>query len=285
MTFSDVMVEQYEPIKEVAQDSFPEDLATLLAYIDIGDPAASAVMAAEALESIIAHFRLPLARQAKKFNGVRCLGQDDFTQTGIEGVFDAITRADTSYSPSQFRSYAALRVHSAMFEQSAQAGGLVNLNEGALKKIIAVSKIDQEVALQPEGGKTAMDIANEDGNMGWRLYCFYKSVKNLIYPLSYEAHVTESMTEISAAWSDGLPDTMSIDPAEIYENKETIKLLAGAINLLDDRDKIVVTMYYIQSMTLASIGEVLGVTESRICQIMGRARIRLRASLEELGVV
>jgi RNA polymerase sigma factor FliA len=57
-------------------------------------------------------------------------------------------------------------------------------------------------------------------------------------------------------------------------------LLAGAINTLPEREKIVVTLYYYEGLTLAEIGQVLGVTESRICQIHGQILRKLRQELD-----
>ena len=57
------------------------------------------------------------------------------------------------------------------------------------------------------------------------------------------------------------------------------QILAGAINRLGDREKIVLTLYYYEGLTLAEIGEVLGVTESRVCQIHTKAVLQLRGRM------
>jgi len=58
-------------------------------------------------------------------------------------------------------------------------------------------------------------------------------------------------------------------------------MLAGAINSLTEREKIVVTLYYFEGLTLAEIGEILGVTESRVCQIHTKAVGQLRNTLAD----
>jgi RNA polymerase sigma factor for flagellar operon FliA len=58
-------------------------------------------------------------------------------------------------------------------------------------------------------------------------------------------------------------------------------LLADAINRMPDRERLVLTLYYYEGLTLSEIGEVLGVTESRICQIHTKAILQLRARLGE----
>ncbi len=73
----------------------------------------------------------------------------------------------------------------------------------------------------------------------------------------------------------------SVDPTTGLEGQETRGLLAAAINSLSEREKIVVTLYYFEGLTLAEIGEILGVTESRVCQIHTKAVGQLRLQLVE----
>ena len=73
----------------------------------------------------------------------------------------------------------------------------------------------------------------------------------------------------------------SVDPTTGLEGQETRGLLAAAINSLSEREKIVVTLYYFEGLTLAEIGDILGVTESRVCQIHTKAVGQLRLQLVE----
>jgi RNA polymerase sigma factor for flagellar operon FliA len=80
---------------------------------------------------------------------------------------------------------------------------------------------------------------------------------------------------------DTLEDTKAEDPVQAFETEETKYLLARAINTLPEREKIVVTLYYYEGLTLAEIGQVLGVTESRICQMHTKAVLQLRGKLAD----
>ena len=80
---------------------------------------------------------------------------------------------------------------------------------------------------------------------------------------------------------DTLEDTKAEDPVQAFESEETKFLLAKAINPLPEREKIVVTLYYYEGLTLAEIGQVLGVTESRICQMHTKAVLQLRGKLAD----
>ena len=85
----------------------------------------------------------------------------------------------------------------------------------------------------------------------------------------------------SSASSTPSRTTKAEDPVAAFESEETKYLLAGAINTLPEREKIVVTLYYYEGLTLAEIGQVLGVTESRICQMHTKAVLQLRGKLAE----
>ena len=78
---------------------------------------------------------------------------------------------------------------------------------------------------------------------------------------------------------DTLEDPESIKPAEALDETEMREALAEAIDRLPEREKLVVTLYYYEELTLREIGEVLGVTESRVSQLHTKAILRLRSRL------
>ncbi len=71
------------------------------------------------------------------------------------------------------------------------------------------------------------------------------------------------------------------DPFVCVEGKDLVEKLAGAIDVLPERERLVVTLYYHEELTLREIGEILGLTEGRICQIHAQAVSRLREALGE----
>lgn len=85
----------------------------------------------------------------------------------------------------------------------------------------------------------------------------------------------------SGAIGDLLADPKAHDPSGSFEKVETRCMLADAVNRLPDRDRLVVTLYYFEGLTLAEIGRVLSVTESRVCQIHTKAVMSLRNRLME----
>jgi RNA polymerase sigma factor for flagellar operon FliA len=70
-------------------------------------------------------------------------------------------------------------------------------------------------------------------------------------------------------------------PLENLQNCDFKQGLAGAIKGLPERERLVMALYYDEELNLREIGEILGVSESRVCQIHGQALIRLRARMEK----
>ena len=78
--------------------------------------------------------------------------------------------------------------------------------------------------------------------------------------------------------ADTIPDQAD-GPMAMLEQSELRSQLAAAIDRMPEREKVVLTLYYYENLTLAEIGRVLGVTESRVCQIHTKAVLQLRSRL------
>ena len=83
---------------------------------------------------------------------------------------------------------------------------------------------------------------------------------------------------------DLLEDPRAPDPEAEFETEEMKILLAEQIATLPEREKVVLTLYYYERLTLAEIGTVLGVTESRVSQIHSKSLVDLRARLHQIGL-
>jgi RNA polymerase sigma factor for flagellar operon FliA len=79
--------------------------------------------------------------------------------------------------------------------------------------------------------------------------------------------------------ADTVEDVKAKDPSQTFELEEMKNMMADSINHLPERERIVVTLYYYEGLTMKEIGEVLSVTESRVCQMHTKAILRLKARL------
>jgi RNA polymerase sigma factor for flagellar operon FliA len=79
---------------------------------------------------------------------------------------------------------------------------------------------------------------------------------------------------------DTLEDKDAEDPGAVFESQEMKGILAGAISRLGERERIVIALYD-EGLPLAEIGQVLGVTESRVCQMHTKAVLQLRAKMQD----
>ena len=83
----------------------------------------------------------------------------------------------------------------------------------------------------------------------------------------------------SVALIDTIEDTSGPQPSQALDQTELREALGEAIARLPEREKLVITLYYYEELTLREIGEVLGVTESRVSQLHTKAILRLKARL------
>jgi RNA polymerase sigma factor for flagellar operon FliA len=83
----------------------------------------------------------------------------------------------------------------------------------------------------------------------------------------------------TSAPSGNLEDPSALDPFDTLKSRELTSSLAAGISNLPEKERLVITLYYYEDLNLKEIGSILGITESRVCQIHSKAVSRLRARL------
>ena len=102
---------------------------------------------------------------------------------------------------------------------------------------------------------------------------------SLVEALLYQTDEINRLGAIDAGTTVGDWDEDAPDPESSLEATEMREALGEAIARLPEREKLVVTLYYYEELTLREIGEVIGVTESRVSQLHTKAVLRLKARL------
>jgi len=216
-------------------------------------------------ERLILHYS-PLVKYVAGRVGVGLppnIEQADLVSYGIFGLIDAISKFDLERAI-KFETYAISRIRGAIIDKAREVEKAYAKLEGDLHR----TPSEPEVAAE-------MGIALEDLHQIFSQVSFVNVVA-LDELLSVGGEKGDKLSLV-----DTLVDTKAEDPVLAFESEETKFLLAKAINMLPEREKIVVTLYYYEGLTLAEIGQVLGVTESRICQMHTKAVLQLRGKLGE----
>ena len=203
--------------------------------------------------------------------------QADFVSSGVFGLIDAIEKFDIERSI-KFETYAITRIRGAMIDE---LRALDWIPRSVRQKARNVERAYATLEAQLRRTPSESEVAAEMGIALEELHAVFSqlSLANVV-ALEELLHVGgEGGDRLSLM--DTLEDTAADNPVEVAEDRELRRLLARAINTLPEREKTVVTLYYYEGLTLAEIGNVLGVTESRVSQIHTKSVLQLRAKLAE----
>ena len=230
-------------------------------------------------ERLILHYS-PLVKYVAGRVGVGLppnIEQADLVSYGIFGLIDAIEKFDLERAI-KFETYAISRIKGAIIDE---LRAIDWIPRSVRYKAREVEKAYAALEAKLHRTPTESEVAGELGITLDELHTIFSQVSFVnVIALDELLNVGgERGDKLSLV--DTLEDTRAEDPVEVFETEETKYLLSRAINTLPEREKIVVTLYYYEGLTLAEIGQVLGVTESRICQMHTKAVLQLRAKLAE----
>jgi RNA polymerase sigma factor FliA len=201
--------------------------------------------------------------------------QADLVSHGIFGLIDALEKFDLTRAI-KFETYAVPRIRGAIIDG-------MRANDWVPRSVrFKAREVDQAVsALESELGRTP-----SDAQVAERLGVTPSELKDTINQISFVSvmaldEMMHTGSGDGVSLGDTLADRNALDASGPMETQENRAMLAQAINGLSEREKIVVTLYYFEGLTLGEIGGVLGVTESRVSQIHSKAVVSLRGLLAE----
>jgi RNA polymerase sigma factor for flagellar operon FliA len=202
--------------------------------------------------------------------------QADLVSYGMFGLIDALQKFEPGRG-NKFETYAIPRIRGAIIDEL-RAMDWVPRSVRFKQREIEKAVVDLEAMLKRR--PTEKELAERLGMSSGELHDVITQISFVSVLALDEAVSVGSDRGESVALIDTLADK-AFDPGSGVESQETRGLLAAAINALSEREKIVVTLYYFEGLTLAEIGGILGVTESRICQIHTKAVGVLRGQMTE----
>jgi RNA polymerase sigma factor for flagellar operon FliA len=202
--------------------------------------------------------------------------QADLVSYGMFGLIDALEKFEPARG-NKFETYAIPRIKGAIIDEL-RAMDWVPRSVRFKAREIEKAYADLESILKR---------APSERELAERLGVSLRELHDVINQISFVSVL--ALDELLSVGTDrgeqvSLLDTLAdrgVDPTTGLEGQETRGLLAAAINSLSEREKIVVTLYYFEGLTLAEIGDILGVTESRVCQIHTKAVGQLRLQFVE----
>ncbi|MGH9157214.1 MAG: RNA polymerase sigma factor WhiG [Acidimicrobiales bacterium] len=199
--------------------------------------------------------------------------QADLVSYGIFGLIDAIEKFDPGRNI-KFETYAMTRVRGAIIDELRAVDWVPRTVRAKARTMeAAFAKLEAALGRAPTDAELAaqMSISEED------LQTMLTQVSFVgVVPLD---EVLGGDREDGTTLGDTIAD-QSAGPVGAFEVQETRVQLASSISRLGERERTVLGLYYYEGLTLAEIGQVLGVTESRVCQIHTRAVIQLRSRLQ-----
>ncbi|MBU6504647.1 MAG: RNA polymerase sigma factor FliA [Betaproteobacteria bacterium] len=197
---------------------------------------------------------------------------DDMIQAGMMGLLEAANRYD-ELRGAQFETYAAQRIRGAMLDELRQSDWLPRSMRRDMRRIEqAIHKLQQLLGKAPSESEIAAEMGM--GLTDYQQMLFESRGAQLIY---YEDFHEQD-------GDDGFFDRHDIghdpDPLDMLRDSRFRNALIQAIEELPERERMLMGMHYEQEMNLREIGEVMGVSESRVCQLHSQAVARLRSRLK-----
>jgi RNA polymerase sigma factor for flagellar operon FliA len=269
-------VEYRMPGRDASARPAPGAGATATASRTVASPSSLEAVSRAELVSAHAHLvKYVVGRLGVSIPGV--FDHEDAMQAGVMGLLRAIDafRADSETS---FESYAIIRIRGAILD--------------AVRALDTIGRAGREAGRQIQGAIAAFQAefgrTPSESEVAVRLGL---SVDRYRERLQAATVVTVSLDELSGHGDDNdaspgetAPDPQAVDPLDAAVRGDELATLAGEVTRLGERQRLILALYYQDGLTFREIGRVLGVTESRVCQIHTEILLGLRARLLEPGV-
>lgn len=194
------------------------------------------------------------------------VNRDDLLQAGMLGLLEALQRFDPT-SGVKFESFAALRIRGAMLDELRR---LCWVPRSVVREMREMDRAVQELATQLGREPAEEEIAEKMG-------ITIPQLRKITGMINSSSLLSLEDTLLAVPAVDG-PEVEALDRLIAAEDRQR---LAEAIGQLPERHQQLLALYYQEDLTLKEVGLVLGVTESRVCQLHARIIARLRTALQD----
>lgn len=194
---------------------------------------------------------------------------DDMLSCGILGLMDAIEKYDVSKKV-KFEYYAAMRIRGEIIDNIRRQDWAPSSLRRKIKTISnAYSELEGRLSRAPTDAEIAESLGMKEEEVQKALEKSH--MFNVLYfeEMTHENHIWEC-ADSGATMEEKL------------EDDEMVRILGGLIEKLSEKEKLVITLYYYEELTLKEIAQILGVSESRASQIHSKAVMLLRSGLDSV---
>ena len=204
------------------------------------------------------------------------LDYEDLVSYGVMGLIDARKKFDESRGV-KFSTYASLKIKAAIIDEIRRHSPISRRDVSKVNEYnCAVESLQNKLLREPKADEIAkyLNIQSEEVNK-------IENTINLMSTTSLDTVIFQGNNEVSII--DTIKEDDSLSPESIIEEKEKLEILTKAIDMLKEKDKLVLALYYYEELTLKEIGYILEVSESRVSQLHSRAIVNLRNTIKKLN--
>jgi RNA polymerase sigma factor FliA len=202
----------------------------------------------------------------------------DLISYGLMGLIGAIERFDLERGI-KFETFAMTRIRGAIIDELRSLDWVPRSVRARAREIEAAqSKLEHELQRAPTEDELAAKLGIDPEELRNSLL---EIANSSVYALDELWTISDSSGD-SVSLLDTISDPRADDPQESLASSEIKDRLTEGISSLPEREQLVIALYYYEHLTLREIGEVLGVTESRVSQLHTKAVMRLKTALQEV---
>jgi RNA polymerase sigma factor for flagellar operon FliA len=202
---------------------------------------------------------------------------NDLVSAGVLGLLDAIEKFDPTRGV-KFKTYAELRIKGAILDS------LRNLDwapRSLRKKSKDLERVYKDLEQRHGRPATDKEVCDEMEITLEEFYELVDQIKGLTLG-SFQEMTPQDEDKNSEPLVKYIPDAPQMDPFFHFHKSEVRNILSWAIEALPKKERLVVSLYYYDELTMKEIGKVLGVNESRVSQLHTKAMLRLRTKLRKM---
>ena len=204
---------------------------------------------------------------------------DDLQSQGVMGLIEAVDHFKPEFG-TKLSTYATFKIRGKVLDY---LRGMDWLSRSARQKVRGVQEATREL-------EHSLNRLPNDEELAQHLQIDISTLQQIQQDSSHsvvslDLDEAEDQEEGSGSLHEKLTDEHQVNPSHSSEQKEMQRLLAGALKVLPDREQLVLSLYYYEELTFKEIGKTLDISESRVCQIHGRAMMNLKSHLKSKDVV